>query len=27
MKEYQLKRLTVFMNPVLDRSGDGYNIL
>lgn len=27
LKEYQLKRLTVFMNPALDRSGDGYNIL
>ena len=27
MKEYQLKRLTIFMNPALDRTGDGYNIL
>lgn len=27
LKEYQLKRLTVFINPALDRSGDGYNIL
>ncbi len=27
LKEYQLKRLTVFTNPALDRSGDGYNIL
>ncbi|MHB8075403.1 rod shape-determining protein RodA [Desulfosporosinus fructosivorans] len=27
MKEYQLKRLTVFMNPASDSSGDGYNIL
>lgn len=27
MKDYQLKRLTVFMNPALDSAGDGYNIL
>jgi rod shape determining protein RodA len=27
MKEYQLKRLTVFMNPASDSAGDGYNIL
>ncbi|HBV85368.1 MAG TPA: rod shape-determining protein RodA [Desulfosporosinus sp.] len=27
MKDYQLKRLTVFMNPASDSAGDGYNIL
>ncbi|KGK89098.1 rod shape-determining protein RodA [Desulfosporosinus sp. HMP52] len=27
MKDYQLKRLTVFINPASDSAGDGYNIL
>ena len=27
MKDYQLKRLTIFMNPASDMTGDGYNIL
>ncbi|MDA8229699.1 MAG: rod shape-determining protein RodA [Desulfitobacterium hafniense] len=27
MKEYQLKRLTIFMNPESDISGDGYHII
>ncbi|HBW39018.1 rod shape-determining protein RodA [Desulfosporosinus sp. BICA1-9] len=27
LKDYQLKRLTVFMNPASDSAGDGYNIL
>ncbi|MHB8125932.1 MAG: rod shape-determining protein RodA [Desulfitobacteriaceae bacterium] len=27
MKEYQLKRLTIFMNPASDTSGDGYHII
>lgn len=27
MKDYQLKRLTVFVNPAADTSGTGYNIL
>ncbi|MFZ3100848.1 MAG: rod shape-determining protein RodA [Desulfitobacteriaceae bacterium] len=27
MKEYQLKRLTIFMNPASDIAGDGYHII
>lgn len=27
MKDYQLKRLTIFMNPAADTSGDGYHII
>lgn len=27
MKDYQLKRLTIFMNPMADTSGDGYHII
>lgn len=27
MQEYQLKRLTIFMNPAADKSGDGWHIL
>lgn len=27
MQEYQLKRLTIFMNPAADQSGDGWHIL
>lgn len=27
MQEYQLKRLTIFMNPLADTSGDGYHII
>ncbi len=27
MQEYQLKRLTIFMNPSADMSGDGYHII
>ncbi|KUO70889.1 MAG: rod shape-determining protein RodA [Desulfosporosinus sp. BRH_c37] len=27
MQEYQLKRLTIFMNPAADISGDGYHII
>lgn len=27
MKEYQLKRLTIFMNPTSDIAGDGYHII
>ena len=27
LQEYQMKRLTIFMNPAADRSGDGFHIL
>lgn len=27
MKDYQLKRLTIFLNPMADTSGDGYHII
>ena len=27
MKDYQLKRLVIFMNPAVDTSGDGYHII
>lgn len=27
MQDYQLKRLTIFMNPMADTSGDGYHII
>ena len=27
LQEYQLKRLTIFMNPAADKSGDGFHIL
>lgn len=27
LQEYQLKRLTIFVNPAADKSGDGFNIL